>query len=177
MILVFATLFFLESINGMHFTKVAKRSETGLLRSIRIGHRECAGTEKEIGKQNEVTDRLNTNVEDFSLEAISKASMRKQQIEKHLHKDGFLSPSQLPCNFYGRPESTKYFSQEKRDEYVDWYFHQATNKVFLEVGSVDGVSLSILYFWKEDETGQDCWLNQIKIFAENLQWYIERRIV
>lgn len=80
MILVFAALFFLKSINGIHFTKVAKRSETGLLRSIRIGHRECAGTEKEIGKQNEVTDRLNTNVEGFSLEAISKASMTKQQI-------------------------------------------------------------------------------------------------
>lgn len=47
MILVFATLFFLESINGIHFTKVAKRSETGLLRSIRIGHRECAGTERD----------------------------------------------------------------------------------------------------------------------------------
>lgn len=41
---------------------------------------ECAGTEKGIGKQNEVTDRLNTNVEGFSLEAISKAIMTKQQI-------------------------------------------------------------------------------------------------
>lgn len=99
MILVFATLFFLKSLNGIHFTKVAKRSETGLLGSIRNGHRECAGTEKGIDKQNEVTDRLNTNMEDFSLEAISKASMTKQQIEKHLHKDWFLSPSQLPCNF------------------------------------------------------------------------------
>ena len=74
------------------------------------------------------------------LETIGKACLAKQETEKHLHKDWLLNLSQLPYNQVGRPENTKYFSQEKQDEYVDWYFHEATNKVFLEVGSVDGVS-------------------------------------
>ena len=137
---VFSGLFFHKFSNELHFTNVAKRSETSLLGSFRIGQWECAGTEIGIDKQNEVTGRLNTNAKDILLETIGKACLTKQETEKHLHKDCFLNLSQLPYNQLGRPENTKYFSQEKQDEYVDWYFHEATNKVFLEVGSVDGVS-------------------------------------
>ena len=45
---MFTGLFFHKFINELHFTKVAKRSETSLLGSIGIGHKECAGTERGI---------------------------------------------------------------------------------------------------------------------------------
>lgn len=46
--IVFTGLFFHKFINELHFTNIAKRSETSLLGSIGIGHKECAGTERGI---------------------------------------------------------------------------------------------------------------------------------
>ena len=48
----------------------------------------------------------------------------------------------MPYSLLGLLADKIYFSQEKRDEYVDRYFLEETNKFFLEVGTVDGVQLS-----------------------------------
>ena len=167
-LIMFTGLFFHKFINELHFTNIAKRPETSLLGSFGIRHIECAGTEIGIDKQNEVTGRLNTNAKDILLEAIGKASLTKQQTEKHLHKDWFLSPSQLPYNLLGRPENTKYFSQEKQDEYVDRYFHEATNNVFLEVGAVDGVSLSNTLFLERERNWTGLLIEPNKDFYSKL---------
>ena len=84
---MFTGLFFHKFINELHFTNVAKRSETSLLGSVGLGHKECAGTERGMNIQSEVTGRLNTNAKDLLLDAISKANITKQQTEKHLHKE------------------------------------------------------------------------------------------
>ena len=43
---MFTGLFFHKFINELHFTNVAKRSETSLLGSVGLGHKERAGTER-----------------------------------------------------------------------------------------------------------------------------------
>ena len=166
-LIVFTGLFFHKFINELNFTN-AKRSKTRLLESFEIGQRECVGTETGIDKRNEVTGRLNTNAKDILLEAIGKASLTKQQTEKHLHKNWFLSPSQLPYNLLGRPENTTYFSQEKQDEYVDRYFQEAANKVFLEVGAVDGVSLSNTLFLERERNWTGLLIEPNKDFYSKL---------
>ena len=90
--------------------------------------------------------RLNPGTKELLLDAIYKASLSKEQIETHLHKDWFLSPSSLPYNLLVRADNTVYFSQEKQDVFVGQYVNKSRNKVFLEVGAVDGVTLSNTMF-------------------------------
>ena len=97
-------------------------------------------------KQTEVISRLNPGTKELLLDAIHKAILSKEQTETHLHKNWFLSPSSLLYNLLGRADNTVYFSQEKQDVFVAQYFNKSSNKVFLEVGAVDGVTLSNTIF-------------------------------
>ena len=56
----------------------------------------------------------------------------------------------MPYSLLGTLAEKKYFSQEKREEYVDRYFHEEANKFFLEVGTVDGVQLSNALFLERE---------------------------
>ena len=56
----------------------------------------------------------------------------------------------MPYSLLGTLADKIYFSQEKRDEYVDRYFLEETNKFFLEVGTVDGVQLSNALFLERE---------------------------
>ena len=146
-LLLVTCLFFDKLNNELHFTNASTGLKATLYRTFgSIGLQEYALTETKTDEQNEVTNRFNPKARDLLLKAINKASLTKQQYEKHLHKDWFLTPSSLPYNLLGRPDGTKYFSQEKQDEYVDRYFNEAINKVFLEVGAVDGAKLSNTLF-------------------------------
>ena len=146
-LLLVTCLFFGKLNNELHFINASTGLKATLYRTFgSIGLQEYARTESKTDEQNEVTNRFNPKAKDLLLIAINKASLTKQQSEKHLRKDWFLSPSSLPYNLLGRPDSTKYFSQEKQDEYVDQHFNEATNNVFLEVGAVDGIKLSNTLF-------------------------------
>ena len=159
LLLLVTCLFFDKLNNELHFTSVSKGS---------IGQQEYAVTEINPDKQNEVTSRFNPKAKDILLEAINKATLTKQQSEKHLHKDWFLKPSSLPYNLLGRPDSTKYFSQEKQDEFVDRYFNESTNKVFLEVGAVDGVKLSNTLFLERQRNWTGLLIEPNKDFYKRL---------
>ena len=124
----------------IHMQDILKKSQTQLTNILSSFQNE------EKQKQREVITRLNPGAKELLLDYIHKANLSKKQIETHLHKDWFLSPSTLPYNLLGRPDNTVYFSQEKQDIFVDEYFSKTRNKVFLEVGAVDGVTLSNTLF-------------------------------
>ena len=54
----------------------------------------------------------------------------------------------MSYNLLGKPPNIKYFSQECQDVWVDQYLKQKTNGIFLEVGAVDGISLSNTLFFE-----------------------------
>ena len=124
----------------MHMPDFLKTSQEQLQKTLLFFQ------QQKTEKQREVITRLNPGAKELLLDAIHKASLSKEQIETHLHKDWFLSPSSLPYNLLGRADNTVYFSQEKQDVFVDQYFNKARNKIFLEVRAVDGVTLSNTLF-------------------------------
>ena len=125
---------------GMQMSDFFKTSQEQLQKTLLFSQ------QQKTEKQREVITRLNPGAKELLLDAIHKASLSKEQIETHLHKDWFLSPSSLPHNLLGRADNTVYFSQEKQDVFVDQYFNKTRNKIFLEVGAVDGVTLSNTLF-------------------------------
>ena len=169
-VLILVTCLFFDKLNNeLYFTNASTGLKATLYRtfgSIRL--QEYARTETKTDEQSEVTNRFNPKAKDLLLKAINKASLTKQQSEKHLHKDWFLNPSSLPYNLLGRPDSTKYFSQEKQDEYVDRYFNEATNKVFLEVGAVDGIKLSNTLFLERQRNWTGLLIEPNKDFYKRL---------
>lgn len=81
---------------------------------------------------------------------ILKSHLTKEQITKHCHKDWFLPPSLLPYNLLNYDENTRYFSQEKQDQFVDNYLKEKRNGIFLEVGAANGVRLSNSLFFERE---------------------------
>ena len=73
----------------------------------------CNGTKTEINEKTQVINRLNPDAKDLLVEAVNEANLNRETIEKHLHKDWFLSPSSLPYNLLGTPDDKRYFAQEK----------------------------------------------------------------
>ena len=81
---------------------------------------------------------------------IEQAYLSQQQIDRFFHENWFLKPSSQPYNLLGQPSDTKFFSQNNQDEWVDQFLKQKTNGIFLEVGAVDGVSLSNTLFFERE---------------------------
>ena len=96
------------------------------------------------------SENLKRGVPESLLWKIEEADLTMQQINKFFHKDWFLRPSSLPYNLLGQPSDKKFFSQEKQDEWVDKYLKQKSNGIFLEVGAVDGVSISNTLFFERE---------------------------
>ena len=96
------------------------------------------------------SENLKRGVPESLLWKIEEADLTVQQINKFFHKNWFLRPSSLPYNLLGKPLDKKFFSQEKQDEWVDNYLKQKSNGIFLEVGAVDGVSLSNTLFFERE---------------------------
>ena len=96
------------------------------------------------------SENLKRDVPESLLWKIEQADLTMQQINKFFNKNWFLRPSSLPYNLLGQPFDTNFFSQEKQDEWIDNYLKQKTNGIFLEVGAVDGVSLSNTLFFERE---------------------------
>ena len=96
------------------------------------------------------SENLKRGVPESLLWKIEQADLTIQQINKFFHKNWFLRPSSLPYNLLGHSSDKKFFSQEKQDEWVDNYLKQKTNGIFLEVGAVDGVSISNTLFFERE---------------------------
>ena len=77
---------------GMHMSDFFKTSQEQLQKTLLFSQ------QQKTEKQREVITRLNPGAKELLLDAIHKASLSKEQIETHLHKDWFLSPSSLPYN-------------------------------------------------------------------------------
>lgn len=100
--------------------------------------------------QRTVRSKLNYVARNLLSEEIRKSGLTNEQIEKHLHKYWFLPPSPSPYNLPEKASGKRYFSQRKQDQYVDRYFSEMNNGIFLEVGPYDGVELSnTLYLERE----------------------------
>lgn len=97
-----------------------------------------------------IPHNLNPLAHKLLLDEVKKSGLTNEDINKHLHKDWFLSPSASPYNLLGRPSNTKYFSQDRQDQYVDQYFGKTNNGIFLEVGAADGVTLSNTLFLERE---------------------------
>lgn len=69
---------------------------------------------------------------------------------KILTNTSIKTGSASPYNLLGRPSNTKYFSQDRQDQYVDQYFGKTNNGIFLEVGAADGVTLSNTLFLERE---------------------------
>ena len=95
-------------------------------------------------------ENLKRGVPESLLLKIEQAYLSQQQIHKFFHENWFLKPSSQPYNLLGKPSYTKFFSQNNQDEWVDQFLKQKTNGIFLEVGAVDGVSLSNTLFFERE---------------------------
>ena len=74
----------------------------------------------------------------------------------------------MPYSLLGTLADKIYFSQEKRDEYVDQYFLEETNKFFLEAGTVDGVQLSNALFLERERNWAGLFIKPNNRFYERL---------
>ena len=95
-----------------------------------------------------VPHNLNPLAHKLLLDEVKKSGLTNEDINKHLHKDWFLSPSASPYNLLGRPSNTKYFSQDRQDQYVSTLTNILVKLImeYLEVGAADGVTLSNTLF-------------------------------
>ena len=59
-----------------------------------------------------VTHNFNPLAHKLLLDQVNKSGLANEDINKHLHKDWFLSPSASPYNLLERPSNNKYFSQD-----------------------------------------------------------------
>lgn len=129
--------------------------------------------EKKFGKQVKsqkaaVTHTFNPLAQKLLLDEAKKSGLTNEDIKKHLHKDWFLFPSASPYNLLGRSSSTKYFSQDRQDQYVDQYFGKTNNGIFLEVGAVDGVTLSNTLFLERERNWTGLLIEPDTIFYKRL---------
>ena len=79
------------------------------------------------------------------LKEIIEANLTQEQIMKHCNSNWFLHPSMAK---QVKHEKEQYFSQDKQDAFVDSYFKQKRNGVFLEVGAADGLVYSNTLFFE-----------------------------
>ena len=114
------------------------------------------------------SENLKRGVPESLLLKIEQASLTDQEIDHFFHENWFLKPSVLPYNLLGKPTNTKYFSQELQDEWIDQYLKQKTNGIFLEVGAVDGVSLSNTLFFERERNWTGLLIEPNRKFYENL---------
>ena len=84
------------------------------------------------------------------LKEIKKSNLTIEQLETHCHKDWFSQPSILPYDMQGKPTDNLYFSQDNQDKFVDQYFKQKRNGIFLEVGAGDGIVFSNSLFFERE---------------------------
>lgn len=98
-------------------------------------------------------ENIHNGVPEFILKEIIQANLTLAQIKTHFHKQWFSAPSTLPYDMQGMPKDRIYFSQDSQDKFVDDYFKQKTNGIFLEVGAGDGIVFSNTCFLREKETG------------------------
>ena len=98
-------------------------------------------------------ENIHNGVPEFILKEIIQANLTLAQIKTHFHKQRFSAPSTLPYDMQGKPKDRIYFSQDSQDKFVDDYFKQKTNGIFLEVGAGDGIVFSNTCFLREKETG------------------------
>ena len=98
-------------------------------------------------------ENIHNGVPEFILKEIIQANLTLEQIKTHFHKQWFSAPSTLPYDMQGKPKDRIYFSQDSQDKFVDDYFKQKTNGIFLEVGAGDGIVFSNTCFLREKETG------------------------
>ena len=114
------------------------------------------------------SENLKRGVPESLLLKIEQASLTDQEIDHFFHENWFLKPSVLPYNLLGKPTNTTYFSQELQDEWIDQYLKQKTNGIFLEVGAVDGVSLSNTLFFERERNWTGLLIEPNRKFYENL---------
>ena len=93
---------------------------------------------------------LKRGVPESLLKEIEKSNLAIEQLETHCHKDWFSQPSTLPYDMQGKPTRNPYFSQSNQDRFVDQYFKQKTNGIFLEVGAGDGILFSNSLFFERE---------------------------
>ena len=131
---------------------------------------------EDLRKHQEVTNKYKTfhsenlkrGVPESLLFKIEQASLTDQEINNFFHENWFSKPSTLPYNLLGKHPNTTYFSQELQDEWVDQYLKQKTNGIFLEVGAVDGVSLSNTLFFERERNWTGLLIEPNRKFYENL---------
>ena len=93
---------------------------------------------------------LKRGVPESLLKEMEKSNLTIEQLETHCHKDWFSQPSILPYDMQGKSTNTPYFSQGDQDKFVDQYFKQKRNGVFLEVGAGDGTVFSNSLFFERE---------------------------
>ena len=84
------------------------------------------------------------------IEVVGQAHLNNQQKEKFVHDNWFLEAATSPYNLSRQFQPQKYFSQEKQDGFVDKYFKEFRNGVFLEVGAAYGVTFSNRLFFERE---------------------------
>ena len=99
------------------------------------------------------------------LEEIVKANLTQEQILNHFKSNWFLHPSTTK---QGKYEKEQYFSQDKQDAFVDNYFKQKRNGVFLEVGAADGLVYSNTLFFERSRSWTGLLIEPNKEFFETL---------
>ena len=82
---------------------------------------------------------LKRGVPESLLKEIEKSNLAIEKLETHSHKDWFSQSSTLPYDMQGKPARNPYFSENNQNKFVDKYFKQKTNGIFLEVGAGDGI--------------------------------------
>ena len=114
------------------------------------------------------SENLKRGVPESLVINIEQANLTDQQINQFFHETWFLKPSTLPYNLLGKPPNIKYFSQERQDVWVDQYFKQKTNGIFLEVGAVDGVHISNTLFFERERNWTGLLIEPNRKFYDSL---------
>ena len=111
---------------------------------------------------------LKRGVPESLLKEIEKSDLTTEQLETHCHKDWFSQPSILPYDMQGKPTSNIYFSQDNQDKFVDQYFKQKRNGVFLEVGAGDGIVFSNSLFFERERNWTGLLIEPTRYLFERL---------
>ena len=111
---------------------------------------------------------LKRGVPELLLKEIEKSDLTIEQLETHCHKDWFSQPSILPYDMQGKPTGNIYFSQANQDKFVDQYFKQKRNGVFLEVGAGDGIVFSNSLFFERERNWTGLLIEPTRYLFERL---------
>ena len=111
---------------------------------------------------------LKRGVPESLLKEIEKSDLTTEQLETHCHKDWFSQPSILPYDMQGKPTGNIYFSQANQDKFVDQYFKQKRNGVFLEVGAGDGIVFSNSLFFERERNWTGLLIEPTRYLFERL---------